>query len=113
MAGGRNPFLGKWRIIASESWTREDLDTIVPAHITFNRDRLGELEFIAISASVDYRIGKCDGTSFVEFTWEGSDEGQPISGRGWARLTGDRLTGQLFIHQGDETEFAAKRAPAF
>ncbi len=109
MAGSRNPFLGKWRIIASESWTREDLDAVVPAHITFNRNRLGELEFIAVSASIDYRIGKRDGTLIVEFTWEGSDEGQPISGRGWARLTGDHLTGQLFIHQGDETEFTAKR----
>lgn len=109
MAGNRNPFLGKWRIVASEVWTREDLDMVVPAHITFRRDRLGELEFIAIGASVDYRIGQRDGAPIVEFTWEGTDEGQPISGRGWARLTGDHLAGHLFIHQGDETGFMVKR----
>jgi len=109
MGRSRNPFLGKWRIIASESWTRQDLDLVVPAHITFNRNYLGELELIAISASIDYRIVKRDGTLIVEFTWEGSDEGQPVSGRGWARLTGEHLDGHLFIHQGDETEFTAKR----
>jgi hypothetical protein len=109
MAGSGNTFLGKWRIVASEVWAREDLDAVVPAHITFSRGGLGELEFIAIGASIDYRVGKRDGAPFVEFTWEGSDEGQPISGRGWARLTGDDLTGRLFIHQGDETEFRAKR----
>lgn len=109
MGGSRNTFLGRWRIIVSELWTREDLDLVVPAHITFNHNRLGELELIAISASIDYRIGKRDGTPIVEFTWEGSDEGQPVSGRGWARLIGDHLGGQLFVHQGDETEFTAKR----
>jgi hypothetical protein len=81
----------------------------VPARITFDRNRLGELEFMAVSASIDYRIGRRDGAPIVEFTWEGSDEGQPISGRGWARLAGDHLSSQLFIHQGDETEFTAKR----
>lgn len=111
MIGSRNPFLGKWWIIASDLWTREDLNSVVPAHITFNRNHLGELELIAISASIDHRIGNRDGTPIVEFTWEGSDEGQPVSGRGWARLTGDHLNGQLFIHQGDETDFTAKRNP--
>lgn len=82
---------------------------IVPAHITFGRDHLGELELLAIEASVDYRLGKGDAVPVVEFTWDGSDEGQPISGRGWAQLTGDQLVGRLFIHQGDETEFTAKR----
>ena len=82
---------------------------MVPAHITFARDRRGELGLIGIGASIDYRIGKRDGSPIVEFTWEGSDEGQPTSGRGWALLTGDDLAGRLFIHQGDETEFTAKR----
>jgi len=109
MTRGRNPFFGKWRIVASELWVQEDLDAVVPAHITFGRDRLGELELVAIGASIDYRVGKRDGTAIVEFTWEGVDEGQPVSGRGWARLTGNDLAGRLFIHQGDETGFTAKR----
>ncbi len=106
MAKSRNPFLGRWRIVASELWAPEDLDTVVPAHINFGRDRLGELELIAIGASIDYRVGKRDGSPIVEFTWED----QPVSGRGWVRLSGgDEIVGRLFIHQGDETGFTAKR----
>ena len=82
---------------------------VVPAHITFSRDHLGELELLAIEGSVDYRLGKRDGALVAEFSWEGSDEGQPISGRGWALLADDQLAGRLFIHQGDETGFTAKR----
>jgi hypothetical protein len=62
----------------SGSWTREDLNLVVPAHITFNRNHLGELELIAISATIDYRVGTRDGIPFAEFTWQGSDEGQPV-----------------------------------
>lgn len=109
MAGNRNPFLGRWRIVTSELWARKDLDTVVPAHITFSRERLGELELIIIGASIDYRVEERDGAPMTEFTWEGSDEGQPISERGWARLTGDEIAGRLFIHQGDGSGFRAKR----
>jgi hypothetical protein len=109
MAGNRNSFLGRWRIVASELWAREDLDTVVPALIIFSGERLGELELIVIGASIDYRVEKREGAPMAEFTWEGSDEGQLISGRGWARLTGDEMAGRLFIHQGDESEFRAKR----
>jgi len=48
----------------------------------------------------------------AEFSWEGDDDGNPTSGRGWARLDGQRLVGRLFIPQGDEAEFVAKRFPA-
>jgi hypothetical protein len=31
------------------------------------------------------------------------------SGRGWAVLDGDRLTGRLFFHMGDDSGFTAAR----
>jgi hypothetical protein len=48
---------------------------------------MGELNLIAIEASVDYRVGTRDGAPIAEFSWEGDDDGRPISGRGWARRT--------------------------
>jgi hypothetical protein len=33
----------------------------------------------------------------------------PASGRGWARVEDDTMRGKLFIHQGDESSFTAKR----
>jgi hypothetical protein len=105
-----NPFRGRWRIVSTDVW--EELDDLGPAQITFGPGHTGEMNLIAISASVDYRVGKRDGAPIVEFSWEGDDEGHPTSGRGWARPEGRGLAGRLFIHQGDEAAFVAKRFPA-
>ncbi len=43
----------------------------------------------------------------VEFTFVGFDEGDEVTGRGWARRQGARLTGRIVFHQGDESGFAA------
>jgi hypothetical protein len=79
-------FLGRWRIVASDLWDPEDLDSVVPAHITFGRDRLGELELLAIGPYIDYRTGKRDGSPIVEFTWEGSDVASVIDAAERERL---------------------------
>jgi hypothetical protein len=112
MARRNNPFLGTWRITATDLWAPADLDEFAPAHITFGANRHGELQLIAIEADIDYRVGKRDGKAAVEFSWQGSDDGQAISGRGWALLDEQQIAGRLFIHQGDETAFTAKRKPS-
>ena len=112
MARRSNQFLGEWRITATGLWAAADLDEFVPAHITFGASRRGELALIAIEADIDYRIGERGGTRAVEFSWQGFDDGQPISGRGWALLGDGQIAGRLFIHQGDETSFTAKRTPS-
>ena len=109
---GRSRFLGRWRITATDLWARRDLDELAPAHITFGPARQGELEPVAIEGDIDYRLGRRDGKPAVEFSWQGSDDGQPISGRGWAQLSDRRIDGQLFIHQGDDTRFTAEREPS-
>jgi hypothetical protein len=46
----------------------------------------------------------------VEFTWEGSDEGDQVTGRGWAILAEDgTLNGRIFFHLGDDSGFHAVR----
>jgi hypothetical protein len=37
------------------------------------------------------------------------DEMDPAQGRGWAVVKGDELHGMLYFHQGDESEFVAKK----
>lgn len=68
------------------------------------------MSFVAIDAGLDYRVVQRDGRPAVEFSFEGSDEGDRISGRGWAVLEGDELQGRVFIHHGDDSSFAARRA---
>ena len=109
MARGGSLIEGRWRIVETELWDREALDLVVPAHISFDRTGLGEMRLIAIGASIDYRVEECDGASILEFSWSGFDDRDATSGRGWARIDGDTMRGKLFIHQGDESTFVARR----
>jgi hypothetical protein len=109
-AAARRPFVGRWRITAMELWTAEDLDLLGAARLTLNRDGSGEMSFIAVEAGLDYRVGQRDGQPAIEFSFDGSDEGDRISGRGWAVLEKDALHGRVLIHHGDESSFVARRA---
>jgi len=107
---------GTWRLVDTEAWDVDALDLMESAYLTFGPRGLGELRLIAIGAEIDYRASERDGMPFVEFSWAGYDDSDPASGRGWARLdAGGVLQGRLFIHQGDESGFTARRqagAPA-
>jgi hypothetical protein len=100
---------GRWRIVETELWDREALDLVVPAYISFDRQGLGEMQLIAIGASIDYRVEQRDDATVLEFSWSGFDEMDATSGRAWARIDGDTMRGKLFIHQGDESTFVARR----
>jgi hypothetical protein len=104
---------GQWRIVAMELWDADAIDLVAPGFFEFGRDRLGRLGFIAVEGQLDWREVVRDGRPGVEFTWEGSDEGDPVCGRGWAVLTGeDTLDGRIFFHLGDDSGFQAVREPA-
>ena len=102
-------FVGRWRIEEMEVWGRDALDLVVPAHISLGAGGLGCLQFIAIEADVDYRVVERNGEQAVEFSWIGHDDNDAAGGRGWAVLTDNTLTGRIFIHNGDESAFIAKR----
>ena len=51
-----------------------------------------------------------DGRPGVEFSWEGNDECDPASGRGWAVLEENgSLRGRIFFHFGDDSGYTAVR----
>lgn len=106
---GDESIRGRWRISESEMWDQDALDLVGEAHITFGAGNMGEMELIAIQAGIDYRVEGSDGEQTVEFSFNGFDEMDPITGRGRARIAGDELIGKLFIHQGDQSEFRARR----
>jgi len=84
------------------------LDLVSPAQIIFSRDGRGELHFGAVDVSLDWRV---DATgSRVDFSFEGFDEGDEVSGRGWAELGGGKLTGRIAFHLGEESGFVARKA---
>lgn len=101
---------GRWRIAAMDLWDQEDIDLVTPGFIEFGDDGTGEFGFIAVQGWMDCRPAERGGRDSVEFTWQGWDEGDEVSGRGWAALDDDgSLQGHLYFHLGDDSGFRAVR----
>lgn len=101
---------GRWRILEMDLWDREALDLVSPAFMEFSPDGTGRFGFIAVNGWMDCRQAEIDGRPSVEFTWDGSDEGDHVSGRGWATIQNDgSMEGHIYIHRGDDSGFCAKR----
>lgn len=99
---------GRWRIVEMDTWDREAIDLIEPGFIEFAEDGTGEFGFIAVRGWLDCRTCEREGETAVEFSWDGDDEGDQVSGRGWAVLVdGASLQGHLFFHMGEDSGFRA------
>lgn len=101
--------VGTWRITEMELWDRDYLDLEVPAHITFEDDRLGSFQFGAVRGWIDYRLASIEGKPRIEFSWEGFNDADPSCGRGWGSILGDRLEGRFYFHSSDDSAFVAER----
>jgi hypothetical protein len=111
MSKAAKAFLGTWRIGEMEAWDEDFLDLLGPARITFARGGLGSLRFGALEGELDCRFGERGGEPLVEFSWQGIEEGDSVSGRGWAVLVpSGALTGHIFVHHGDDSAFCAAKA---
>ena len=102
---------GRWRITEAGLWDCDALNLVAPAFIEFAEDRSsGSFGFIAARGEMDRRAVERDGRPRVELSWEGNDECDPASGRGWAVLEEDgSLCRRIFFHLGDDSGFTAVR----
>jgi hypothetical protein len=90
-------------------WDRDAIDLVEPGFIEFAEDGTGQFRVVAVRAWLDCRSVERNGRPGVEFTWEGDDEGDEVSGRGWASLVDDALIeGHLFFHLSDDSSFRAE-----
>jgi len=90
------------------TWDNAYIDLIEPGFITFATRDMGEMAFGVVTATLDCAFDASE--SDVSFTFTGSDEGDEISGEGWAELTEpDKIKGKIEFHNGDETTFNARR----
>lgn len=102
------PFQGRWRIAEMDLWNRDTLDLVEPAFLEIRGDQ-GEMAFIAVTAWLDIRYDARSGEPIAEFSWEGDDEDDPRSGRGWVVPgTAGRLVGHFYFHMGDDSGFVCK-----
>jgi hypothetical protein len=106
---GTKALSGRWHIEEMHLWDRDALDLVAPT-IEFRPGDTGEFGFIAVEGWMDCREAAIDDGPGLEFSWEGIDECDPASGRGWAALRSDGYpTGHIYFHMGDNSAFRAKR----
>ena len=109
MSEGRT-ITGRWRITEMDNWDQEAIDLVQPGFIEFDEDGLGGLGFIVVTGELDCRDADRDERPGVGFSWRGSDEGDDVSGRGWAAVKSEGTrVGHIYFHLGDESAFRAER----
>ncbi len=102
-----SPLLGRWRITWMEQWSQDFVDAEVEGFIRFDEDGSGEFHFGYVHEHLGYQEAERNGRPAVVFTFEGNDEMDPCSGRGWAFRKAERIGGKIVFHQGDESKFKA------
>jgi hypothetical protein len=103
-----SPLVGRWRITWIEQWDQSFVDAEVEGSIRFDRDGSGEFQFGYVHGNISYQVTEHNEKPAVVFTFEGNDEMDPCSGRGWAFRKGDRIGGKLVFHGGDASKFKAE-----
>jgi hypothetical protein len=104
-----SPILRDWRITENDACD-EGAGDEVETYIRFESGGGGEFQFAHIQGTLDHRLVTRNGKVAVEWSWEGNDETDELTGRGWAAVEPDGcLRGCLFIHGGDDSTFVARK----
>jgi hypothetical protein len=99
---------GKWRIIEMPGYPADYPDLVEPAYILFENKGGGEFAFGACTGHI-WEASNANAAS-IDFSWDGSDEMDEVSGDGDAELQHDgSLRGEIRYRSGDELPFIAKR----
>ncbi|MGI0046105.1 MAG: hypothetical protein ACREBB_02800 [Nitrosotalea sp.] len=105
-----NGFAGTWHIYKMETWDADYFNMEVRAYVKIGSKNTGDFQFGLVHGEIDGRVVECCGERRLEFTWDGNDEYDPVSGSGWAKIMKKDLEGEIRIHRGDSSLFWARKA---
>jgi hypothetical protein len=99
---------GDWRIVWMELWDQEYVDLVEPSYIRISHGR-GEFQFGTVTGS----FHTDSNSTYVDSTWEGSQECDEACGEIYGTLNeegkeGD-LCGTIDFWEGDQSEYRAVR----
>ena len=101
-------FTGTWHIFEMEIWGEDYFNMEVQAYIEINSSMLGNFQFGLVKA--DINEVNYEDEERLEFTWEGNEENDPMSGSGCLKMIdNDLLEGEFRIQKGDSSRFRARR----
>ena len=102
-------FLGRWRITEMAEWDQDYIDLVTPGFIEFREGNSGQFQFGTVPGFMDCRIENLGNQTRIAFSWDGQNDSDPWSGRGWAAIQDGQLVGHLYIHMCDDSEFTAEK----
>ena len=81
-------YYGRWNIESMEGWDKDYINLVEQAHIHIESDGSGQMIWGAMSSTIN---GKYNAVlKQYEFSWQGFDEGDRVSGEIQIRLISDR-----------------------
>ena len=80
-------------------WDNDFIDEEVPGYFNFAKNGLGDFQFGYVRCDIDWRETERDGEPTIEFSFEGMDEMDPCSGRGWAAVKDGKLDGMIYFYR--------------
>jgi len=79
-------FTGTWFISEMRSWDADYINLVGPGYPAVDPEGSGSMQFGGWNVDLDRRVEDIKSGKKLQFTFEGFDEGEPGSGRGWARI---------------------------
>ncbi len=105
-----NSISGNFKITHMNEFDQDFVDAEVPGFICFDPHGQGEFQFGYVHGEMTVVSTERTGKPAAEWTWEGNDEVDPVSGRGWAVLQANgRPEGEIIFLDGDASCFIAER----
>ena len=102
-------YVGTWKITEMDQWDMDYIDMDSPGCVVIDKNGQGGIHFGAVEVGIDCRLEPSREGVRLGFSFEGNDEYDPVSGRGWALVDGEEMTGHISFHLGDDSKFKAKR----
>jgi len=102
-------YIGTWRITGMEAWDADYINLAGPGYLKIDRQGRGSMQFGVVEAALDCRVEEIGSIQRLEFTFQGIDEEEAISGRGWSTVSGDEMTGRICFHRGEASGFTATK----
>ena len=98
-----NALKGTWKIVWMQMWDQKFVDCEGPGHVTFEDGGRGHFQFGYVQGSFCWSAKD----TYVDSSWEGSDEMDEARGDIYAEIEDGELRGTIELFDGDESEFRA------
>ena len=102
-----NPYTNRWYLVKMDEWDEEFFNM---DGIQIDAEGGGRFEFGAVQSELDGKAVKVGRVERFEFSFQGFDEAEQVSGCGWITLKEDDIIeGEIRFFQGDNLGFVAEK----